>query len=83
MNKKNLYLFSLEIKKLINSKEIVDAEKMLLQAKLSQEEIEFIEKCLCTNGYDPKSDKFLLCESDNSAFLKLVSAVMNKVSKKE
>lgn len=83
MNKKQLYSFSLEIKELINKQEITEAEKRLQQAALSQEEFDFVEMCLTSDGYDPTTDSFILCESDNSAFLKLVNVVISKTSKKK
>lgn len=83
MNKKQLYSFSLEIKELINKQDITEAEKRLQQAVLSQEEFDFVEMCLHSEGYDPITDSFILCESDNSAFLNLVNVVMSKASKKK
>lgn len=83
MNKKQLYSFSLEIKELINKQNITEAEKRLQQAVFSQEEFDFVEMCLRSEGYDPATDSFILCESDNSAFLKLVNVVISKASKKK
>ena len=82
MDKKQLYSFSLQIRDLLNKQNITEAERMLLQAELSQEETDFVEMCLQCQGYDPATDRFVLCESDNSAFLKLVNVVISKTTKR-
>ena len=48
---------------------------------LSREELEFLFVCLHTDGYDETTDSFILCESDNTAFLALVNIVETKVKK--
>jgi len=83
MNKKQLYLFSLEVRKLLNNQNTDEAVKMLLQANLSQEEVDFVEKCLLSDGYDLATDSFMLLESDNSEFLKLVNIMISKTTKKK
>lgn len=83
MNKKQLYSLSLEIKELINKQNMDEAKKRLQQAVLSQEELDFVEMCLRSDGYDPNTDSFLLCESDNSEFLKLLNVVINRTTKKK
>ena len=83
MDKKQLYSFSLEIRDLLNKQNITEAERILQQAELSQKEIDFVEMCLHSQGYDPATDSFILCESDNSAFLKLVNIVISKTTKKK
>lgn len=84
MDKKNIYGFSIDIKKLINEGKLAEAESKITQAKLSKEETNFLFMCLSTNGYDPETDRFLLFESDNSAFLKLVNTVKSSlVSRKK
>ena len=42
MNKKKLYMFSTEIKKLIESSHLSDAVSKINQANLSQEELDFL-----------------------------------------
>lgn len=83
MDKKQLYSFSLEIRNLLNKQNTTEAERILQQEELSQEEIDFVEECLHSQGYDPTTDSFILCESDNSAFLKLVNIVISKTTKKK
>jgi hypothetical protein len=83
MNKKKLYMFSTEIKKLIESSHLSDAVSKINQANLSQEELDFLFMCLHSNGYDVESGKFFICDSDNSAFLKLVASVQSRVSAKK
>ncbi|MCM1118504.1 MAG: hypothetical protein NC543_04000 [bacterium] len=83
MNKKKLYIFSIEIKKLIGNSHLSDAINKINQAKLSQEELDFLFMCLHSEGYDVETDSFYICESDNSAFLSLVNLVQSKVSSKK
>ena len=52
MNKKKLYMFSTEIKKLIESSHLSDAVSKINQANLSQEELDFLFMCLYRNRYD-------------------------------
>lgn len=83
MDKKLLYLFSLEIRELLNKQNTSEAERKIQQSNFSQEELDFIFKCLEFDGYDPKTDRFFLFESDNSAFLKLVNVVKSKTLTKK
>lgn len=83
MNKKQLYSFSLEIRELLNKQNIAEATRVLQQAELSQAEMDFVKMCLHSQGYDPATDSFILCESDNSAFLKLVNVVISKTTTKK
>ncbi|ADL50573.1 hypothetical protein Clocel_0803 [Clostridium cellulovorans 743B] len=83
MNKEKIYLFSLELKKLLNDNKTSEVEKIIIEESLSEEEMNFLFMCLEANGYDPKTDMFLLFESDNSEFLKLVNLVQNNVSSKQ
>lgn len=83
MNKKQLYLFSLEIKQLINEKQLVEAEKVLGNTQLEQEEFDFVEECLRSYGYDHSTDTFSIAHGDNSEFLKLVAIVMVTVKNKK
>jgi hypothetical protein len=80
MDKKKIYLFSLELKKLINENKLSEVEIKITQSNLSKEEMDFLFMCLEANGYDPETDRFLLYESDNSEFLKLVSLVQSNIS---
>lgn len=83
MNKKELYIFSNEIKRLIGNNHLPDAINKINQKNLSHEELDFLFMCLRSNGYDVKSGKFFICDSDNSAFLKLVDLVQSRVSLKK
>ena len=83
MDKVKLYEFSNEIKELLKSEHILKAEQQILDANLTEEEYDFVFLCLHFNGYDPKTDKFIIYESDNSAFLKLVNLVQNKTKDKK
>lgn len=82
MDKKQLYLLSLEIKQSINKKHILEAEKMLSQAKFGQEEFDFVEECLHSYSYDYSTDSFSIAHGDNSEFLKLVAVVIATVKNK-
>ena len=82
MDKKQLYSFSLKIRDLLNQQNTAEAERLLQQAELSKEEINFVEMCLRSQGYDPATGSFIHCESDNSEFLKLVNTVISKNTKK-
>lgn len=83
MDKKELYLFSLEIKQLISKKHLDEAEKLLSQAKLVKEELVFVEECLNSYSYDHLTDSFSIAHGDNSEFLKLVAIVMTTVKNKK
>lgn len=83
MNKKTLYIFSIELRKLLEKQHLSEAIDKITQENLSQDELDFLFMCLHSDGYDLESDRFILCESDNSAFLNLVNLVQSKVSTKE
>ncbi|WMJ77796.1 MULTISPECIES: hypothetical protein [unclassified Sedimentibacter] len=83
MNKNKLYKFSLEIKQLLNNQNTSEAERKIKEADLTQEELDFLFMCLHSDGYDPKTDRFLLFESDNSAFLQLVNLVQSRIKDKK
>lgn len=83
MSKKEIYEFSLGVKKLIADQNMAIVEKKIKDANLSQEELEFLFMCLRTEGYDPKTDRFLVFESDNSAFLQLVNLVQSNIKDKK
>ena len=83
MNKNKLYILSLELREFLNNGNTAEVELKIEQANLAQEELDFVFMCLHSNGYDPKTDMFLLCKSDNSAFLKLVNIVQSKASVKK
>lgn len=53
--------------------------KKLNDSKLSKDNIDFLYQYCCSNGYDEKTKSFLLCESDNSEFLKYVNYVFGKL----
>jgi len=82
MNKLELNTLSLEIRALLNKRDIINADQKLRQANLSAEAKAFVFKCLSTDGYNPQTGRFKFCESDNSEFLKLVAALQNKSSSK-
>lgn len=82
MNKEKIHLFSLELRKLLNENKTSEVEKRIIEENLSQEEMNFLFMCLETSGYDPKTGMFLILESDNSEFLKLVNLVQKNVSSK-
>lgn len=75
LDKRRLYIFSLELKKLINKGKLSEAKEKIKESNLSKEEIGFLFMCLNADGYDPETDRFLAYESDNSAFLNLVRVV--------
>lgn len=83
MNKNKLYKFSLEIKQLLNNQNTSEAERKIKEADLTQEELDFLFMCLHSDGYDPKTDRFFLFESDNSAFLQLVNLVRSRIKDKK
>lgn len=83
MSKKEIYEFSLGVKKLIADQNMAIVEKKIKDANLSQEELEFLFMCLRKEGYDPKTDRFLVFESDNSAFLQLVNLVQSNIKDKK
>ncbi len=83
MDKRRIAIFSNELRRLLNSQRMAEVINRINQANLSQQELEFLFECLHTGGYDETTDSFILCESDNSAFLSLVNMVESKVNKKE
>lgn len=83
MDKERLYIFSIKVRKLIENQNLSGAIDKIKEENLSEDELNFLFMCLHTNGYDSKTDSFMLFESDNSAFLRLVNLVQSKVSTKE
>lgn len=75
MDKRRIGIFSNELRRLLNSQRIAEVINRIRQANLSQQELDFLFECLHTSGYDETTDSFIHCESDNSAFLYLVSMV--------
>lgn len=83
MDKRRIAIFSNELRMLLKGHEIFEVINRINQANLSQQELDFLFECLHTDGYDETTDSFILCESDNSAFLSLVKMVKSKINKKE
>ncbi len=79
MDKRRIGIFSNELRILLNNQKIAEVVNRINQANLSQQELDFLFECLHTDGYDEMTDSFILCESDNSAFLALVNMVESKV----
>lgn len=79
MDKRRIGIFSNELRILLNSQKIAEVINRINQANLSQQELDFLFECLHADGYDETTDSFILCESDNSAFLSLVNMVESKV----
>lgn len=75
MDKNKIFRFSLEIKELLKKQDTSEATRKIQKANLTQEELEFLEKCLRSDGYDAATDRFQHNFSDNSEFLKLVALV--------
>lgn len=82
MDKRSLSVFAEELRKEIKKGNLNNAVEMIGRKNLSDEELEFVLMCLRMNGYDAKAGRFLLLESDNSAFLKLVSDVEKAIKEK-
>lgn len=61
---------------------IENVANKLRKVVLSEEQEDFIWQYLHANGYDRKTGLFMLCESDNSAFLNVVAMVRSKVEGK-
>jgi len=78
MDKIALGEFSEEIRALLKSGDIDGVAHKMRQIDLSVEAEEFVFRCLDTNGYNPNTGLFRICESDNSEFLKLVELLKNK-----
>lgn len=83
MDRKKIGVFSNELRLLLNTGKYAEVINRINRANLSQQELDFLFECLHTDGYDVNTDSFILCESDNSAFLSLVNLVESKVNKKE
>lgn len=83
MDRRRIAIFSNELRRLLNSQRMAEVINRINQANLSQQELEFLFECLHTGDYDETTDSFILCESDNSAFLSLVNMVESKVNKRE
>ena len=83
MNKRKIGIFSNDLRMLLNNQKIAEVINRINQANLSQQELDFLFACLHTDGYDETTDSFILCESDNSAFLSLVNMIESKLNKKE
>ncbi len=50
---------------------------------LTKKETAFLQQYCCSAGYDEKTKSFLLCESDNSEFLKYVDYVFARLENGE
>ncbi len=83
MNRKRIGIFSNELRLLLNTGKYAEVINRINRANLSQQELDFLFECLHTDGYDETTDSFILCESDNSAFLALVNMVERKINKKD
>lgn len=83
MNRTKIGVFSNELRLLLNTGKYAEVINRINRANLSQQELDFLFECLHTDGYDETTDSFILCESDNSAFLALVNMVERKMNKKE
>lgn len=83
MDKKRIYEFSLKLKQYFLVYSTTEIANMINTADLSNEELDFLFMCLNSDGYDVKTDSFILCHSDNSAFLALVNKVQDKVKDKK
>lgn len=83
MDRKRIGIFSNELRLLLKTEQFAEVINRINSADLSQQELDFLFECLHTDGYDETTDSFILCESDNSAFLALVNMVERKVNKKE
>ena len=74
--------FAKEIKEQLQSDcsehNIAKIAKRIIDCVLTPEQEGFIWQYLRCNGYDRKTGMFMLCESDNSAFLKVVAMVKAK-----
>lgn len=51
----------------------------LKNLNLTENQIKFIYNYCLSNGYDEKTKTFMLCESDNSEFLKYVNYVFERL----
>lgn len=51
-------------------------------ANLTKEQSNFVWAYFAANGYDRRTGNFLVCDSDNSEFLKVVAMVQAKVGSK-
>lgn len=76
MDKNQMFRFSLEIKELLKKQDSLGATKKIQLANLTQDELEFLEKCLRSDGYNAATDKFQYNFTDNSEFIKLVALVI-------
>lgn len=83
MDKNQIFRFSLEIKELLKKQNTAEAINKIGQANLAQDEFEFLEKRLRSDGYNAATDKFQYNFSDNSEFLKLVALVTASAKNKK
>ena len=78
--------FAEELKEQLQSdwseENIEEVVKRLSNAVLTAEQEDFVWQYFRANGYDKRTGMFMLCESDNSAFLKVVAQVKAKVGGK-
>lgn len=82
MNKEQIFQLSLKIKELIKGNRIDEASEKIRAEELSNEEMDFLFMCLQFGHYNPRTGQFLMLESDNAEFIKLVNMVRKKVEKK-
>lgn len=83
MDRRRIGIFSNELRLLLNTGNFAEVINRINNSNLSQQELTFLFECLHTDGYDETTDSFILCHSDNSAFLTLVKMVERKINKKE
>lgn len=81
MDKRYLASVAEEVRHIIWQGDTEKAVQAIITKDLVNEERDFIFMCLKTGGYDEKTGKFHILEGDNSAFLKLVNSVQEKVKK--
>ena len=81
MEAMSLEEFAEYIRRILKSGDIDKAIKEIELLNLSEDEQNKLFFILRTNGYDSKTGNYIFVESDNKAFLDLVSSVQSKVSK--
>ena len=78
--------FAKELKVQLNSDwredNVAEVAERISDAALTAEQRSFIWNYLQSNGYDRRKGLFIICQSDNSAFLKVVAMVKDKVEGK-
>lgn len=83
MDKRKLSAFSIELRKMMVEDNMEAVIQRVKQANLTTDEYDFVFMCLNSNGYDPVSDMFVINESDNSAFLSMVSFLQAATNRKK